>query len=484
MFMSNSPTVEPSTSRLKIETRSIDYVPKSERHGKVWHQGPFWFTGNFVLTTMVTGFTGATLGLALIYSVLAIVIGVCLGTFCMAFHANQGPRMGLPQMIQSRAQFGLRGAIVPFLAVIFVYIGFNVFNVILATDAINTVLPGSRTPWYLAMIAVAVVIAVIGHDLLHNVQRWLTYVMITVFGVLTISALLTLTPDAALVDPQFSWGAFLVQLSAAAGYQISYSVYVSDYSRYLRHDTCAKKVIGWTYLGAAGSALWLMSLGAFLASALPAPDAIGSVREVGNQLYPGFGTLTVLVAVPALVGIMAVNCYGAMLTGISAIDGFYPIKPGLKGRIAGITAVAAVIFMVTIAIPERYLESFNTFVLLMLYFLVPWTAVNLTDFYLVRKGRYAISELFNPAGIYGRWAWPGLTAYAVGLLSMVPFMSLGFYQGPVAQWLEGADIAFMVGLLVSSATYCIASRNLDPAAEAASISASERLLDGSACDGQ
>jgi purine-cytosine permease-like protein len=36
-------------------------------------------------------------------------------------------------------------------------------------------------------------------------------------------------------------------------------------------------VIFWTYLGAAGSALWLMSLGAFLASALPSPDAIGSV---------------------------------------------------------------------------------------------------------------------------------------------------------------------------------------------------------------
>lgn len=54
--------------------------------------------------------------------------------------------MGLPQMIQSRAQFGLKGAIVPFAAVVFVYIGFNVFNVILATDAINTVLPGQRAP--------------------------------------------------------------------------------------------------------------------------------------------------------------------------------------------------------------------------------------------------------------------------------------------------------------------------------------------------
>ncbi|MCD9571319.1 purine-cytosine permease family protein [Pseudomonas protegens] len=465
---------------LAIETRSIDYVPRDERHGKVWHQGPFWFTGNFVLTTMVTGFTGAALGLALQYAILAIVIGVCLGTFCMAFHANQGPRMGLPQMIQSRAQFGLRGAIVPFTAVVFVYIGFNVFNVILATDAINTVIPGARAPWYTLMIAVAVLIAVIGHDLLHTVQRWLTYVMISVFAVLTVSALLTLQADSAVADAHFSWSAFLIQLSAAAGYQISYSVYVSDYSRYLPHKTPSRQVIFWTYLGAAGSALWLMSLGAFLASALPSPDAIASVREVGNTLIPGFGTFTVLIAVPALVGIMAVNCYGAMLTGISAIDGFKSIKPNLKSRVCGIVLVAVVIFLIAMNIPESYLGSFNTFVLLMLYFLVPWTAVNLADFYLVRKGRYAISDIFNHAGIYGRWSSAGLLAYFLGLLAMVPFMSLSFFQGPLSQALGGADIAFVVGLAVAGLVYWGLTRNLDLEAERLAIQASEQQLEGGA----
>lgn len=465
-------------STLKIETRSIDYVPRNERHGKVWHQGPFWFTGNFVLTTMVTGFTGAALGLSLQYAILAIVIGVCLGTFCMAFHANQGPRMGLPQMIQSRAQFGLRGAIVPFIAVVFVYIGFNVFNVILATDAINTVLPGARAPWYTLMIILAVIIAVIGHDLLHTVQRWLTYVMISVFAVLTISALMTLQADAAVANAHFSWSAFLIQLSAAAGYQISYSVYVSDYSRYLPHQTPSRQVIFWTYLGAAGSALWLMSLGAFLASALPSPDAIGSVREVGNQVIPGFGTFTVLVAVPALIGIMAVNCYGAMLTGISAIDGFLQIKPNLKSRVIGISLVAVVIFLIALNIPESYLGSFNTFVLLMLYFLVPWTAVNLADFYGVRKGRYAISDIFNPAGIYGQWSSAGLVAYFLGLLAMVPFMSLSFYQGPVARALEGADIAFVIGLIVAGVAYWAMTRRLDLGAEQRAILASEQRLEG------
>lgn len=67
----------------------------------------------------------------------------------------------------------------------------------------------------------AVLLAIVGHDMLHAVQRWLTYVMMAVFGVLTIGAVLSLRMDAAVGAGHFSWAAFLIQLSAAAGCQIS-----------------------------------------------------------------------------------------------------------------------------------------------------------------------------------------------------------------------------------------------------------------------
>ena len=44
----------------------------------------------------------------------------------------------------------------------------------------------------------------------------------------------------------------------------------------------------------------------------------------------------------------------------------------------------------------------------MLYLFIPWTAVNLVDYYVVRRGHYAIAEIFNPHGIYGRWGWRGI----------------------------------------------------------------------------
>jgi nucleobase:cation symporter-1, NCS1 family len=460
-----------------IEVRSIDYVPPDERRGKVWHQGPFWFTGNFVLTTMVTGFIGPSLGLAVGWSVLAAIMGALFGTLFMCFHANQGPTMGMPQMIQSRAQWGARGAIFPFIAVIFVYIGFNVFNVILATQSLDTVLPAPNAVWYVILIASSLVIAVVGYDLMMMVQRWLTYVLIAVFGVLTVWALTSLHMGSAIPHGgHFSWAGFLVQFAAAAGYQISYAVYVSDYSRYLPENTPARRVIWWTYLGAAGSSVWLMSLGSVLGSAVAAPDAVGSVRHLGNGLFPGFGTFAILVSAVALVSIMSVNSYGAMLTSATAIDGFRQVKPTLRLRVTGIAVISIVIFVVALAVPGRYLGSFSNFVTLMLYFLVPWTAVNLVDFYFVRHGQYSIMDIFDPRGIYGRWAWRGITAYFAGLAAMVPFVSLTFFEGPAAKALGGADVSFAVGLTVAGALYYLFSRGLDLAPELAAAQRSRSVL--------
>ena len=86
-----------------IERRSIDYVPEDERHGKVWHQGPFWFLGNFQFFTITIGFIGPGIGLAMGWTILAGTLGILFGTLFMAFHAIQGAQLGLPQMIQSRA---------------------------------------------------------------------------------------------------------------------------------------------------------------------------------------------------------------------------------------------------------------------------------------------------------------------------------------------------------------------------------------------
>jgi len=119
---------------------------------------------------------------------------------------------------------------------------------------------------------------------------------------------------------------------------------------------------------------------------------------------------------------------------------------------------------------------------LMLYLLVPWTALNLVDFFFVRRGHYAITDIFRPAGVYGAWGWRGLTAYFAGFAAEIPFMVLppiagfsytGFFPNHVT---NGVDYSWVVGLLVSGLVYLVLSRALDLKSEQAAIAASEREL--------
>ena len=90
----------------QVETRSVDFVPHAERFGKARDIRNVWFVGNVNLTAMATGVVALSLGANLIWTIIAVVAGSLFGTFFMAFHSAQGPQLGLPQLVQSRAQFG------------------------------------------------------------------------------------------------------------------------------------------------------------------------------------------------------------------------------------------------------------------------------------------------------------------------------------------------------------------------------------------
>jgi NCS1 family nucleobase:cation symporter-1 len=86
---------------------------------------------------------------------------------------------------------------------------------------------------------------------------------------------------------------------------------------------------------------------------------------------------------------------------------------------------------------------------------IPWSAVNLADYFLVRRGNYDVTAFFIPDGIYGRVAWRGLLAYAIGLAAEWPFVSQVDYTGPLVKYLDGADISWIVGFFVAAIVYLV-----------------------------
>lgn len=453
-------------ARPTMEVRSIDYVPLAERHGRVWHLGPFWFMGNAELTTLAVGLIGVSLGANLFWALMGTLLGAAFGTFFMAFHSAQGPQLGLPQMIQSRPQFGYAGAILVIGFVVFNYAGFNVFNQILAADALNNTAGLPSKAGFFLISGGAFLIALFGYDWIHVVQRWLTYLFVVSFGVFTIGAIAVIHLPSGSLDPgTFSWTPFLVQFGVAASYQIGWAPYVSDYSRYLPPDVRVKPTFWWTYLGSLIGAVWLMGLGNLLLAGNPKAGAIEAIRTVGDQIFGGFGTVILLLAIPGLVSVMAINMYGGALALISGVDCFRQVRPTLRARVTGIALIAASALVVSLFATQNFLTNFNNFLLMLLYLFTPWTAINLIDYYVVRRGHYAIREIFNPSGVYGRWGWRGLLAYVVGFAAEYPFMSTGWVKGVVADRLGGADISVFVGLPVAALLYLALTRSLDLAHE-------------------
>jgi NCS1 family nucleobase:cation symporter-1 len=171
---------------------------------------------------------------------------------------------------------------------------------------------------------------------------------------------------------------------------------------------------------------------------------------------------------------MGMNAYGGALTVLTAIDCFKSIKPTRAARIITILALAVVWFAVGELITDDAIGTVFVALTLMLYLLVPWTATNLVDFFLIRRGHYTITELFNPRGMYGVWAWRGLAAYAIGIAAEIPFMvipELGpiSWTGPGADLFGGVDVAWLVGLVVTGVAAWLFGRSTDLAAEATDL---------------
>ncbi|MFF2296818.1 purine-cytosine permease family protein [Arthrobacter sp. NPDC058127] len=463
-----------------MEKRSIDWVPNNERHGKLRGVGAIWFVGNVNLTAMATGTAALAAGAGLMWTIVATVLGSLFGTFFMAFHSAQGPQLGLPQLVQSRPQFGYIGAaITVFIAALVNYVAFNTSDALLSGSATNLLFAVPPRIGFTIAAVLAAVLALFGYDWIHKVNKWLTFPLLGLMGILTVAALTNGALPAGAFDlGEFNGPAFLTVFVIMAGFQLGWAPYVSDYSRYLPASIGVKAAFWWTYLPSAISGIWVFVLGAIMAAASPGADPVtGFLAAAVNFGGPVFGWIVIAALLVGVLSVMGINQYGGSLTMISILDSFRPVKPTLKLRAITIGLMFVLVFGISQVVG---IDSFNAFygnvLIFIAYVFTPWTAINLVDFFFVRKGKYVIGEIFNPDGIYGRWGWRGTTAYLVGIAAMIPFMVTAPFVGSIAQGLGSVDYSIFVGLPVAGILYLVLCRSLDLDKEQRMVDAEGLLL--------
>jgi nucleobase:cation symporter-1, NCS1 family len=463
------------TSVRVIERRSIDHIPLAERHGKPWDNVPIWFLCTATILDLALGAVGVLGGLSLTWALVAIVVGASFGTVFAGFHSSQGPQLGLPQMIQSRPQFGYRGAILIYLVALVTFLLFNIFTLVYVGQVVESVLGLPKSVGMIATAVIGTFVAVVGYNLVQKFAKWVATAFVVVFGILTIAAPFALEFPAGSEAGGFSLEIFMVQTAIAAAVTLSWAPYVSDYTRYLP-PARTRSIFVWTFGAMALSAIWVLGLGAVITSAFPISDTVQAFNLAGDEVFGGFGTVVIAVAAVASFQLFTMDVYGSSLTVISIVDSFKPVKPSATLR-AGVSVIVGAVglvlaFVVTGDVLAQFANLFN----ILLYLLAPWTAINLVDFFFVRHGHYSIREIFNPRGMYGAWNWRGYLAYVAGLAAMIPFASTAWWSGPAMTAL-GFDIAPYVGIFVGGAVYLMVCRNLDLAHERAIIEQADAGLE-------
>jgi NCS1 family nucleobase:cation symporter-1 len=443
----------------RLESHTIQPIGVGHRHGTARDLFTVWFGSNIMLLTIVTGSLATTVyRLSFTWAVLGTLFGNLFGGVFMALHSAQGATLGVPQMVQTRGQFGSLGALLVVGMVIIMYLGFFASNLVLGGQALHLIAPTMTDTSGIVWIgALSLIVAILGHDLIHAYARILTYasgsvLALAFFWIVFVHKL----PADFMSRNSVSVPGVLGTVSIGALWQIAYAPYVSDYSRYMPVGTGARTAFWASY--------WGCTLGSIIPMILGAVVGIysnnGGVIDSLAGLTSGISSLVLIVFSIGLAAANAMNLYCCTLSTLTVGQTLVPAwtpKAVARGLVALI--LFGLSLMLAVLTKNSFLVDYTDFILLLLYVLVPWTAINLVDYYLIQHGRYDVQSFFRrDGGIYGRFNVAAVACYVIGVAVQLPFMSTTLYTGIVAAALKGSDLSWIVGLAITAPLYYVWAR--------------------------
>jgi purine-cytosine permease-like protein len=450
--------------RLGLERRGFDHIPEPERSMTLRQTGYFWVGTNANLFFVSVGVIAYGLGLSVAEAFAAVVLGTLLFA-AVALASIAGARAGLPTMTLTRAVFGPRGNVPHAFLAWATSVAFEAINCVFGAFALLALAsylgweePGATGKVLATVVVVgaSAAVAVYGHATMVYLQR--------AFALgLTLVLLIVLAHAAGAVDwsgrgsgPLAS--AHTVPRILAAGAviaagPISYLYNAADWVRYLPSRT-PRRAIFWTVLVSSGAtALCLSVMGVLLASRGDMSDPIAGVE----RFVPGW--LFVLYIVAAVGGSIANNVVTYYSSGLCLQSLGVPLR---RPHATGVDVLIATAMVLCILLVEDFETILQDFVSLMVVWLAPFAAVWITDG-VMRHWRYdaqAIHDLSPQSEYWGRRGVNirGWVAVLAGVAVCLLTIHAPILHGPVSNWLDGADLTWTLGPLVSAVVYWAQSR--------------------------
>lgn len=436
-----------------VEPGGIEVIPARDRHGRPLDLFWTWVSPNMQFSALYVGVLPiAVFGGGFRPTAVGLVIGSALGSLTMGILASWGPRFGVAQMVESRGAFGYVGNLLPAgLNAFTTGVGWFVVNSVAGAFALSTLIGISFQLGYAIVVVAQVTVAFVGHNLVHYCQRLVFPVVTIVFAIATVvvftKAHFSLGfNDKAPAALGGSSAAFSFALFVAFGYAVGWNPCSSDYTRYLPATVDARRVGLATGLGLFVSCVWMQVLGAAVAT-LGGSDP----NPTANFTHP----LGQVVGDAALVAIVIGGVAANVLNIYSGAMSFLTLGIRLPLRIgrAGVALASGALglgiglaFRAEVGPGSRY----ENFLLAITYWIGPWLAVVLVDYWL-RRGQYRVHDFYDRS----RNNWEGVVAMLAGIAASYPFwdQSQPFLGVVPRHYPEMGDLSFLVGGTVSGLLY-------------------------------
>jgi NCS1 nucleoside transporter family len=466
----------PSNSELRADIHSVEPIPEADRDSTGLQQMWIWAGANIAPVNWALGALGIVLKLGLWETIAVIVVGNIIGCAIFAAFTVMGHKTGVNQMVLCRSAFGRRGAYLPSLLMFLTtlgWIGVNTyFPVKIAVAILGQFGIADTVMTNMLVITVVVVlqmlIGVYGFYAIRTFEKYTVPVTVVIMvlmsvlawsqpGVVNWSHASTLAPGAHLAMLT------LLMTAIGVGWGISWVTWASDYSRFVPSSVSSKAVFWYSYVGMFVPTVWLAILGATLASVTLDTDPAKMVSAVFG------GVTSLLVLLMVLHGPIATNILNVYSAALAALSMGVHLS---RTAIALIVGIASYLVAVYFVFEPSFAKAFDNWMISLLLWMSPFAGVVLADFFIKRRSQIDVPELYRApeASAYGDINWAGIVGFIAGLVAgwsvqdgLVPAL-----QGPISTGLlGGADLSWLVGILVSGGVYLALSQRALPTAVAA-----------------
>lgn len=368
------------------------------------------FTG--AIFVLQPGGTGTPL-LSLAAALTAVVVGTLLGTLPVALAATQGARTGAPAMVLLRGLFGARLSYLPTIVNIAQCLGWGIFELVTIATAAHTIAPALPKTGYVLIAGVATALLTIRPlGAIRVLRRYAATAVLIVL--IYLFAQLARHPIPGLTHG--TWSGFWAATDTVVAVAISFAPLAADYTR---HSRTPGRAFGGALAGYSVAQIlcYVIGLLALVTVARDNPD-----RIFGAFIALPAGSLAFAILAARELDQSFANVYS---TAVSA-QNLRPLwdRRVLAGAIAVLTTAGALWFDIA---------DYENFLTLLGSVFVPMSAVLITDYFVIRRGRWDLSA---SAGTRPSMLLP----WAAGFV-MYQLVNPGYISWWVSMWSSVARFA-------------------------------------------